>query len=502
MFTKFTVAQTPSLVWQKSLGGTGYEYAKEVELTTDGGCITAGYTESSDGDVSFNQGAGDCWIVKSDALGATQWEKSFGGTGFDYAYSIQQASDGGYIIAGYSESNDGDVTLNKGAGDCWIIKLDYSGAIEWQKTFGGTFNDNGKCIRQTLDGGYVVAGNTESSDGDVTVNFGASDCWILKLDSYGMIEWEKTLGGSSYDYAQDIKQTSDGGYVLCGGTHSTDGDVSEQNGNGDSWIVKLNNSGNIIWEYSFGGSNYDFAQSIEITTDGGYILAGYSESNDGDVTSTHGGGDCWIIKCNNVGNLLWQKSLGSSGNDYSYCIQQLISGGYILTGYSEANDGDVTGNHGNYDCWIVQLDSDGILEMQKSFGGTGVDIGYSIRQTSGVSYTIAGYSESNDGDVTGSHAGGDSWLISLSSLSLEVEGALQLFTFKVLPNPSTGNFIFLGLETGSSIEIYDVSGRIVFQTKETTMNYSVDLNEQAKGVYFYNVIMKSTECIKGKIVLN
>lgn len=493
--------QSPSIQWQKSFGGGMYEYAKEIEATIDGGYITAGYSESSDGNVSFNHGAGDCWIVKTNASGSIQWENSYGGTGFDYGCSIQQTSDGGYIVVGYSESNDGDITANKGAGDCWVIKLDNSGTIQWQKTYGGALNDNGQSIRQTIDGGYIVAGNTESSGGDVTVNYGGSDCWILKLDSSGLLEWEKTLGGSSYDYAQDIRQTADGGFILSGGTHSNNGDVAEQNGNGDCWIVKMSDTGNIIWENSFGGSDYDFAQSIEETYDGGYIAVGYSESVNGDITDAHGNGDCWVIKCNSSGNIEWQKALGSSGNDYGYSIIQATGGEYVLIGYSELNDGDVTGNHGNYDCWVVQLNETGNVYVQKSFGGTGVDIGYSIRQTSAVSYIIAGYSDSNDGDITGNHGSGDSWVIKLNLLSVGVEENLQPLTINVSPNPSNGNFNFSGLMEGSIIDIYDVTGKIVSHETTETINYSVDITNQAKGIYFYNVISKSGEYLKGKIII-
>lgn len=501
LFSINSFAQAPSVQWQKAFGGDSYDYTKEVALTSDGGSIAVGYTESVNGDVSFNYGAGDCWVIKIDAAGLVQWEKSFGGSGFDYGHSIQQTTDGGYIIAGYSESTDGDITTNAGGGDCWIIKLDNSGSIEWQHTYGGTVNDNGKCIRQTVDGGYIVAGNTESSDENVSINYGASDCWLLKLDNVGMIEWEKTLGGTSFDYAQDIKQTPEGGYILCGGTHSNDVNVTEQNGNGDCWIVKLNNIGNIVWEHSFGGTDYDFAQSIELA-DGGYIIAGYSESSNGDIVGAHGGGDCWIIKCNSLGDLQWQKSLGGTGNDYGYSIKQLNNGGYILTGYSESNNGDVSGNHGSYDCWFVQLSAAGFLEMQKSFGGTGVDIGYSIRQISASSYVIGGYSESIDGDVSGNHGGGDSWIIHLNVLSVNVEENVYAAAIVVSPNPSSGNFNFVGLEEGSDIVVYDVAGKIIHQVTEVTVNYSLDMGSRAKGVYFYSVRKQNGVSINGKIILN
>ena len=494
--------QSPSIQWEKSLGGGMYDWSKEIELTSDGGNITIGYSASTDGDISFSHGDGDCWIIKSNAVGLVQWSKTFGGTGFDYGYSMKQTSDGGYIAAGYSESNDGDVTGNHGGGDCWILKLNASGTILWQKTYGGTLNDKAQCIRQTSDGGYIICGNTDSSDGDVSSNHGGGDCWVLKLDNAGLIEWEKTVGGSANDSGEDIKQTSDGGYILTGGTHSNDEDVTVQKGNGDCWIVKLDNAGNISWQKSFGGSNYDYAQSIEQTIDGGYVIAGYTESNDGDITGAHGGGDCWVIKCDDLGNLQWQKALGSSGNDYGFCIQQIIGGGYILTGYSELNDGDVTGNHGNYDCWVVKLNEFGAFEVQKSFGGTGVDIGYSIRQTADGSYIIAGSSESDDGDVSGNHGSGDCWIIKLNFQSLSIEENISSNSINVSPNPSSGNFNFSGLTDETTIDIYDISGEIISEAKTVNNKYSVDLSSQAKGIYFYRISMKNGESRNGKIILN
>lgn len=493
--------QLTSIQWQKPFGGGLYDYAKEITNTLDGGSITAGYSESTDGNVSFNHGAGDCWIVKTNSLGTIEWEKTYGGTGFDYAYSIKQTSDGGYIFAGYTESTDGDITSSIGGGDCWIIKLNSTGTILWQKTFGGTSSDNAQCIRQTIDGGYIICGYSESFDGDVIDNRGGGDCWIIKLDDLGTTEWTKTLGGTSYDFAQDIKQTSDGGYILSGGTNSTDGDVNLQNGNGDCWIVKLDYSGNIIWQKSFGGSNYDFAQSVVITDDGGYILAGYTESGNGDITGYHGAGDCWVVKFDNLGNIQWQKSLGSSGNDYAFCIQQLTSGGYILTGYSESNDGDVVGNHGNYDCWVVQLDEYGTIQMQSSFGGTGVDIGYSIKQTSVSTFIIAGYTESNDGDVSGNNGGGDCWVINMKLPSVGFNESVLGQTISVSPTISSENFNFYGMQNDNTIEIFNVTGKLILKTKTNSPDYSLNLADNAKGIYFYKVSAKNEMIGTGKIIL-
>jgi len=293
--------------------------------------------------------------VKLDETGNIQWQKYLGGSDGDGAFSIQQTSDGGYIVAGVAYSNDGDVSGNHGDSDYWIVKLDETGNIQWQKCLGGSREDVAKSIQQTSDGGYIVAGITPSNDGDVSGNHGSADYWIVKLDETGKIQWQKCLGGSDGDGAFSIQQTSDGGYIVAGVAYSNDGDVSGNHGDSDYWIVKLDETGKIQWQKCLGGSSYDEAYSIQQTSDGGYIVAGYTYSNDGDVSGNHGDFDYWIVKLDETGNIQWQKCFGGSSYDYAQSIQQTSDGGYIVAGWTESNDGDVSGNHGNSDYWIVKL---------------------------------------------------------------------------------------------------------------------------------------------------
>jgi PKD repeat protein/outer membrane protein assembly factor BamB/pimeloyl-ACP methyl ester carboxylesterase len=404
--------EVPSIEWQKSLGGSGKDYAESIQQTNDGGYIVAGYSGSNDGDVIGNHGNFDYWIVKLDASGNIIWQKSLGGLGFevargspgdDEAQSIQQTSDGGYIVAGFSHSNDGDVTNNKGGKDYWIVKLDSSGNITWQKSLGGSGGDSARSIQQTNDGGYIVAGNTQSNDGDVTGNHGHCDYWIVKLDASGNITWQKSLGGSDYDSAMSIQQTNDGGYIIAGDSISNDGDVTGNHGYDDYWIVKLDASGNITWQKSLGGSDLDNANSIQQTDDGGYIVAGSTQSNDGDVTGHHGRFDFWIVKLDASGNITWQKCLGGSGDNCAHSIQQTDDGGYIAAGL------------GNLDYWVVKLDANGNITWQKFLGGSGHDRVRSIQQTGDGGYIVAGWCTSNDGDVTGNHGYDDYWIVKLTN---------------------------------------------------------------------------------------
>ncbi|MFA7616312.1 MAG: T9SS type A sorting domain-containing protein [Weeksellaceae bacterium] len=494
-------AQAPAIEWQESLGGTEDEDRASIQQTTDGGYIVIGGSASNDGDVTGNHGSRDYWIVKLDSTGGIQWQKSLGGSGLDSANSIQQTTDGGYIVAGGSTSNNGDVTGNHGDIDFWIVKLNSVGNIQWQKSLGGSDWDYAHSIQQTADGGYIVAGDSRSNDGDVTGNHGDGDYWIVKLDSTGNIQWQKSLGGSGWDSATFIQQTTDGGYIVAGGSASNDGDVSGNHGETDYWIVKLDNTGDIDWQKSLGGSGEDGAHSIRQTTDGGYIVAGYSWSNDGDVTNNQGNRDYWIVKLDSIGNIDWQKSLGGSGNENAFSAQQTTDGGYIVAGISNSDDGDVSDNHGLSDYWVVKLNNTGNIEWQKSLGGSGNDYAYSGQQTTDGGYILAGISNSNDGDVTGNHGGYDYWVVKLFP---DYMGTYELNenSFFIRPNPFS-DLLNVKLNEGQIKElmIYDLSGRLIMTQKANDQEqYQLNTQNLVTGLYILKVVtdkeVKSFKVIK------
>jgi hypothetical protein len=411
----FTTKELINIDWQKLLGGSGNDAAPFIQQTTDGGYIVAGTSDSNDGDVSGHHDSLDYCIVKLTSTGQLDWQKSLGGSSNDELYSVQQTVNGGYIMAGSSKSNDGDVSGNHGYEDYWIVKLTSTGDIDWQKSLGGSIGDVAYYIQQTTDGGYIVAGWSGSGDGDViTGQQWNTNYWIVKLTSTGDIDWENSLGGSAVDQAFYIQQTSDGGYITAGYSESNDGDVTVNHGSEDYWIVKLTSSGEIDWQKSLGGSGVDVASSIQQTTDGGYIVIGISESNDGDVSGNHGGIDYWIVKLTSSGDIDWQKSLGSSGEEWRWShipIQQTTDGGYVMAGSSDTDDGDVSEIRGGYDYWIVKLTSSGEIDWQKSLGGCcgGWDIANSIQQTADGSYIVAGHSTS--WDMEGHHGEFDFWIV-------------------------------------------------------------------------------------------
>ena len=426
-----------------------------------------------------------------------QWQKSFGGSQSDGAYSICQTIDGGYVVAGYTESNDSDIAVFHGNQDYWILKLNNTGSIEWQKSLGGTDKDFSFSIQQTSDGGYIVAGQSISDDIDISGNHGQEDYWIVKLNSSGNIQWQKSLGGSNNDYAYSIIQTISGGYIVAGTTKSTDGDISFHHGTiaiqYDYWVVNLDSAGTILWEKTLGGGSNDLAECVIQTTDSGFVIAGRSSSNDGEVTGHHGTtqySDLWIVKLNNSGNLQWQKSLGGSLNDGAYSIQQTLDGGFIAGGTSTSSDGDVTLHYGSFvdnDIWIVKIDSVGNLIWEKTLGGTGTDWLHYIQQTNDGEYILAGYTGSDDGDLMGLRGRGidyDFWIVKLSNIGnmqwQKVMGGTKDDIARCVKQTNDNGFIVSGSSSSSNGDLTKNNGKSDFWIVK--LSSLVNINETPNSI--------------------
>ncbi len=356
------LAQAPAIQWQHTIGGNGVDWLGLGSLqTADGGYILGGYSESGlSGDKTENGfGYGDYWVLKLDTLGAIQWQNTIGGTSEDHLFTFQQTTDGGYILGGASISDiSGDKTENCwGHFDYWVLKLDATGAIQWQNTIGGNGYEELYSIKETGDGGYILGGFSESDiSGDKTENsLGDYDYWVVKLNASGAIQWQNTIGGNGRDWLTSVCQTEDGGYILGGWSNSDlSGDKTENSlgdlGYDDYWVVKLNASGAIQWQNTIGGNDHDELYSIQQTADGGYILGGHSRSDiSGDKTENSVGDfdydDYWVVKLNASGAIQWQNTIGGNSFDFLISIQETADGGYILGGYSSSDiSGDKTEN--------------------------------------------------------------------------------------------------------------------------------------------------------------
>ena len=480
-------AQVPSIQWEKRFGGTWFDSAYSIDITSDGGYILAGRTESNNGNVSGNHGLYDFWIVKLDALGILQWQRTLGGMLNDFAYSIKQTSEGGYIVVGESESIEGDVPGNHGGYDGMVVKLSSIGEIEWYRAVGFQNSDGLRSVVQAPNGHIIVAGSRF---------LGSSDFWIADVNTNGY-HWYRTYGGSEADTANSIQLTTDGGFIVAGSTYSNNGNVTGNHGSSDFWILKLNSIGNFEWQKTLGGTNEDFAKSIQQTSDGGYIVSGYTFSNDGNVSSFKGVYDSWVVKLNSVGDLEWQKTLGGTNADAANDIIQTSDGGYIVIGDTVSNNtGDVTGFHNSlgsdyWDIWLVKLNSTGTIVWKKALGGAVQDIGNSIKRTNDGGFVIAGSTNSSDGDITGTTAGQgtDFWIVKFTPENLGISESEQKTSITLYPNP-VKNELTVKLDfymPSQKISISDVHGKTILTKDAEDLITTINTSTLSQGTYFLTV---------------
>ena len=308
-------------------------------------------------------GALDLFLAHATAV-ETKWEKTFGGANSDEGNSVQQTTDGGYIIAGWTSS------MGAGSGDVYLVKTDSSGKDLWHQTFGGTDYDWGNSVQQTTDGGYIIAGGTES------MGAGSGDVYLVKTDSSGKELWHQTFGGADWDWGNSVQQTSDGGYIIAGRTYA--------DGYYDVYLVKTDSSGKELWHQTFGGAFWDQGYSVQQTTDGGYIIAGYTDSMGA------GYKDVYLVKTDSSGRELWHQTFGGAGWDEGVSVQQTTDGGYVITG----NTSLMGPGYDDNDVYLIKTDSSGRELWHQTFGGATWDFGYSVQQTTDGGYIIAGWTYS------------------------------------------------------------------------------------------------------------
>ncbi len=294
-----------NLTWQKSFGYSGLDEGISMVQTSDAGYllvgvldVTASGGEGNSRSQSIQHAGGDYWAIKLTSNGDQEWSKYYGGFFTDTPYDVIQTQDNGFIIVGTSDSVDVDISNNKGSYDCWVTKIDVVGNIEWEKTYGGTEIDEARSIVTSGDGNFMIAGETRSRDVDVSQNNGAADVWMLKISPLGELIWERTYGGTGFDVSRSIQKTQDNGFLISGSSRSSDGDVSDNNGQNDAWVLKTDANGDLQWQKSIGGSMIDFAYDATQLIDGSFIVVGESSSNDGDIMENKGFSDALIIKLN------------------------------------------------------------------------------------------------------------------------------------------------------------------------------------------------------------
>ncbi|MCK4652930.1 MAG: T9SS type A sorting domain-containing protein [Candidatus Cloacimonetes bacterium] len=459
----FPITLGAQITFESTYGGTENDSGDSVQQTTDGGYIISGHT------TSFGAGDYDIYLIKTDANGDPTWTKTYGGTSPDEAYSVQQTSDNGYIVAGNTMS------FGPSFFSIYLLKTDSLGDTLWTKAHGWGFLTYCYSVQITSDSCYVIVG--------ISQDYGeAPDVCLVKTDANGDILWTQSYGGDDYDWAYSVQQTSDNGYIITGFT------ASYGAGAYDVYLIKTDSMGDTLWTKTYGGPNDEEGFSVRETQDGGYLIAGYTESFGA------GSKDVYVIKTDSIGDTLWTKVIGGSGGDEAYSIQEISEDEYIIAGYTSSF------GSGNSDVYLIKIYSSGDTLWTRTFGGTGSDMGYSIQQTSDDGYIIAGQTESFGAGTM------DVYLIKTDSLgNVNVTGIEnqpddippKIYLSQNYPNPfnptTTIKFTTENTENAELI-IYNIKGQKVKQFSIFNFQSSIvwdgtdqDHNQVSSGVYLYRI---------------
>ena len=481
-----TFSQT--IEWKKCYGGTDEERAYEIISCPNNEFLIVGNTESNDGDVAFNHGSSDFWLVKINADGDILWENTYGGTNYESAYAITGTQDGGFIMAGKKNFVDGNPTNS----DFWVIKINASGTVLWENTYGGSSFDIPSEIILTQDDGFFIAGETFSDDGDVTGNDSNRwATWIIKIDASGTLLWEKCyLISSCINFGAAIG-TSDNGLIFAA-------DVCDENS--DFNLIRIDDEGEIIWEKTYGGSLNDLPHAIcQAYEYMGYMVVGQSASNDGDILGNHGSFDFWVLNINEDGELVHSYCYGGSDPDIAYDVMAHGNSELIIAGVTESDDGDVKNEDDFGDFWIINTSYDGTLNWEMKLGDSiGRDAARSIVPVGSDAFIVAGYSCSVEGNVvTGHHGMTDFWVVKINTEINNTDNVVTSGNLEAFPNPSSG-YLTLEAKGIKRAELIDIKGKIV-RTFVKDFNH-LDISGLQKGIYLIRVFTSEGTAVK-KVIL-
>jgi hypothetical protein len=484
VLTFLYICCTSQTTFQKTYGGTNYDYATCIYQTTDGGYILSGSTWS------YGPASENLYLVKTNSNGDTLWTKAFGGNNIEGNASVQQTFDGGYIIV------SGTRSFGAGNGDVYLIKTDLNGVIQWTKTYGGINGDGAYSVKQTIDGGFIIAGSTNSSGS------GNSDVYLIKTNTMGAPIWQKIYGGSNIDVGTSVQQTIDQGFIINGRTNSFGA------GNYDFYVIKTDLSGDTLWTKAYGGMNDEFGYSI-IQTDSGYIASGFTKSFGAGLE------DIYLIKMDTAGNLIWSKTIGGTDTDVAPSIQQTTDGGFILSAYTQSF------GVGLHDACLIKINQVGDTLWTKTFGGTNMDNGFSAVQTMDGGYVLAGntksFSTSEDAYLIKTDSSGNSGCNKQHSTNMVIGIPATIVTFPIdyvySFSGSSGTTttivdcgaiiidpcLSVGINEGLNIKINNIFPN-PFST-ETNIQIDRNLNDATLTVYnSYGELIKTIKNISGNTI--
>lgn len=495
----FSVAtQAQDILWEKSYGGKHADYLFDAQATADYGFILAGssLSEKTGNKTEAGRGDLDYWIWKMDEKGDLDWQKSFGGSGSDLLKCIRLTNDGGFILAGTSDSPKG---LDKkddcrGKNDFWVIKLDAAGGEEWQKTVGGNGQDDLAAVIQTKDGGFLLGGSSASQQsGDKNeAGRGNMDYWLVKLDKKGVVEWQRTYGGRYVDELRGLEQTRDGGFIVGGYSNSPDtGDKTDKNyGIGDYWILRLDDKGGIQWQKTFGGDRDDQLYAIHQTVDGGFIVGGNSNSgaSNNKKKSAEKGTDFWVVKLSADGESQWQETYDIGQTDILTSITENDDNTFLVAGHAKTEvSGRKTDKKEINDYIAIKIAGNGEEKWRKTVGSSGEDILRRLIETRDGGYLLAGTSKgASSRDRNSSIGRNDFWVVKLKDKEKPKEKPKPVEAF---PNPTDGyTNIIVGYEYKRGwATLYDLSGHQLQRFKINDRTIPINLGSLPEGVYIVQI---------------
>lgn len=492
-------AQAPILDWQRCFGGALDDVGNAVIATADGGVLMACTSYSYDGDFDSNQGDLDAWLVKLDNENALQWKRRFGGSGTDNASTLLQLEDGGYLFATSTDSPDLDPPCLHGWADVRLMRLNANGDTDWTACLGGSHVESIRRIYPDTDGGNLLVGETYSSDGDVSGQHGVVDGWLVKLDANGALLWQRCIGGTSIDFLWGTSPRSDGGWIVVGSSDSNDGDLPGNQGGYDLMLAAVNAEGGLEWVRNYGGSAFDFGTYVHVDPDGSIVVIGNSSSNDGDCNGNHGASDLWMLRTDGLGNLLEQHMIGGSQNESSGRTIMNEDGSFTVAGGSNSNDGDVPENQGQSDAWLVRLSPNGSVLWSSTFGGPAADYFTDLCALPGSAYFCIGNTRSDFGDVSNNHGQIDAWALRTGTDFTAVADVVTMpIAWHAYPCPANEElhlYSAIPVHTVLDVRIVDAAGRRVLSpaARRTKDQGTLVINVQDLPPGLYSAVLEDAQ---------
>ncbi len=514
IYSSVAYSQSPVFNWGKSIGGSIDEEMRDIVIidTSLAPCTICplrlvGTTASDDGNLSSCGSIAndyDAMVIKTNSDGTGYSCEAYGGTAYDeFNTGVFHKSGSNmyqYIYLGQTSSNDGDVSGNHGMSDAWLVRVQFN-TIVHQKCIGGNNKDAGFDFIEMPDKGFIICGASASDiiDSDTMDYHGFDDGWITRVDSMGNIIWSKLFGGNLSDYLVSIDKTEDGDFVCAGYSNSNDSAFSNNHGGLDFWVVKFDSLGNLLWQKIYGGSGNEEAHTIVASENNSMMIMGYNSSSDGDITGHHGQSfnqDLWIVKLDSSGNLIWERSYGSTDFQVGYAMCKTNDGNFVVTGGGNGNDGDLLGVPGFSSTWIFKIDTSGTILWSGRFGSNGSEgKQYSVKTYDSKTFYFITHPLTSGGNVTTFYGGFDDvWLGSITDTSqaLEVNQITQYHWGSVFPNPVQDKLnLTLYDPKPTLIQLCDALGNILHTFKTDGKYLTIDLGEYPAGFYLLKILQNN-----------